>query len=212
MGKNLAQSHTGAIAVDDKIFNAFVRKYGIVRADELNLAMELAKVFSMQPLPKGNRLAVISVSGGANVIISDVLANASVTFPELSQGAREKMAKDFPDMSLKNPFDMSANVMRNPHLIGEAIDTMMAEEVDALIVVVTTLPEPGGSITSQDICNATKYGKPIIIAAPFPYSMNPQNKKYLQDHSIPVYHSVEKAARCMAALIEYSEKVTTPAS
>lgn len=206
LGKNLAKSHTGAFAVDDVVFESFCAEYGIVRAADLGETLEYARAFSMQPLPRGNRLAVISVSGGGNVIATDAVRNMGVAFPELSRQAQEKLASYFPQTYVKNPVDTSTIVMTKPQLIGLALDVVLQEEViDGVIVVVTTLSEPQGSIITGDICKGLKYGKPIFVVSPFPHSIVPKRVADLKDHSIPVYRSIESAARSLAAMMRYSE-------
>ena len=207
LGKRVALFHTGAFAVDAMTFNSFCTQYGIIRAEELIATLDYAKAFSMQPLPKGNRLSVVSMSGGANTISSDLLTSRGIVFPELSDAAQKKLTGYFPYTYVKNPVDVSANIMAAPQILGEAIDTVLQEEeIDAIMLVIQlAVTEPHGTIVCEGVCRALKYGKPIIVASPFPHSIVPKYVDYLQDHSIPVYRSIESAARSVAAMVRYSQ-------
>lgn len=206
LGKTLAQAHTGAYPVDDGMFDALCAEYGIVRAEELNETLDYARAFSMQPLPRGNHLAVISASGGGNVIATDAVRDLKVEFPELSKAAQEKLATFFPQTYVKNPVDTSTVVMLKPHLVGQAVDTMLQEDViDGIIIVETTLAEPQGSIITQGICGSVKYGKTVFFVSPFPHSLVPARVADMREHSIPVFRSIEGAGRVMAAMMRYSE-------
>lgn len=206
LGKNLAKSHTGAVAVDDKIFDCFTKEYGVIRTSDLYETLDFAKAFSMQPLPKGNRVGIVSGSGGANVILTDILSADDVTIPEFSPDVQKKLASFFPDTVIRNPVDVSATVVGKPELIGQAIDTILStENIDIMIVVVTTFSEKQGRVISEGICENMKHGKTILVVWPFPRSSISQHVKYLQEHSIPVYLSVGSAAKSAAAMIRYEK-------
>ncbi|MGI0092439.1 MAG: acetate--CoA ligase family protein [Nitrososphaerales archaeon] len=211
-GQSLAKSHTGAIAVDDRIFDAFAREYGITRVDSLYDTIEFAKGFAMQPLPNSNRLGIVSGSGGANVIMTDVLSNKNVAIPEFSGEMQNKLHSLFPDTVVRNPVDYSAAVVSAPKLIGEVVDAILKDgRVDALIIVVTTFAEMQGKIISEDIVRCKKYGKPILVVWPFPRSAVGRHIEYLQkENSVPVYLSVEDAAKSIAAMMHYSNFLSSP--
>lgn len=210
LGKNLAKSHTAAVAVDDKIFDAFTRDFGVIRVREMYDSLQVAKAFSMQPLPRGNRVAIVSGSGGANVILTDVLSTNNAAVPEFSQATQDRLRSLFPDTVVRNPVDVSATVVGKPELLGSAMDTILAnEEIDLVIVVVTTFSERQGGIIAEHICDKKKYGKPILVIWPFPVSAVGKQVKYLQDNSIPVYLSSESAAKSAVAMINYSKSLET---
>lgn len=206
LGKSLAKSHTAAVAVDDKIFDAFARDFGVIRVEEMYDTLQIAKAFSMQPLPKGNRVAIVSGSGGANVILTDVLSSNNLVVPEFSQATQEKLRSLFADTVVRNPVDVSATVVGKPELLGAAMDTILsAEEIDLVIVVVTTFSERQGGIIAEHICDKKRYGKPILVIWPFPVSAVGKQVRYLQDNSIPVYLSSESAAKSAVAMMNYSQ-------
>ena len=206
LSKSLAKSHTGAVAVDDKIFDAFAKEYGIIRVGEMYETLDIAKGFSMQPLPKENRVAIVSGSGGANVILTDVLSMRNAIVPEFSKTTQEKLRALFSDTVVRNPVDVSATVVGKPEHLGTAMDIILNEEaIDLVIVVVTTFSERQGGIIAEHIVDKKKFRKPILVVWPFPYSAVGEQVKYLQDHSIPVYISSEAAAKTAAAMINYSK-------
>jgi len=72
-GLKAASSHTGALASDDKITDAFLQQCGIIRCETLQELLDSALAFTSQPLPAGNRVAIVTNAGGPGILISDTL-------------------------------------------------------------------------------------------------------------------------------------------
>ena len=70
-GARVSASHTGALAVDDQIFSAACNQAGVIRLEKFSELFELPKIFSLQPLPKGNRLGILTFTGGVGVLAID---------------------------------------------------------------------------------------------------------------------------------------------
>ena len=106
-GLRAAASHTGALASDNRLFDAVCRQAGIVRVDQPMELLDLSAAFASLPLPKGNRVAIMTLGGGWGVITADLCAEFGLTVPELSPGLMARFDNLLPAFwSRSNPVDL----------------------------------------------------------------------------------------------------------
>ena len=106
-GERAASSHTGAMASNAKVFNAVCRQAGIIQVDQPMELLDLSAVFSSLPLPKGKRVAIMTLGGGWGVITADLCAEHGLEVPELSKGIISRLDKILPSYwSHANPVDI----------------------------------------------------------------------------------------------------------
>ena len=132
-GKSAASSHTGALASDDQIFAGVCRQAGILRAQNVEDAYELAASFACQPLPKGPRTLVFTVAGGWGVLTADACLQAGLELIPLPEDLREQIDRMVPARwSRGNPIDLAGGETRDT--IPELLDRMAAHpDVDAIV-------------------------------------------------------------------------------
>jgi acyl-CoA synthetase (NDP forming) len=106
-GGNAAASHTGALASDHKVFKAACGQAGIILAEQPMELLDLSAAFSSAPLPKGPRVAIMTLGGGWGVVTADLCEEYRLKVPELSPGLLERIDRLLPDFwSRANPVDM----------------------------------------------------------------------------------------------------------
>jgi acyl-CoA synthetase (NDP forming) len=107
MGKRAAASHTGAMASDVKVFEAACRQAGVIQVQQPMELLDLSAVFSSLPLPRGNRVAIMTLGGGWGVITTDLCAEYGLEVPDLSEGIVERLNTILPSFwSHGNPVDI----------------------------------------------------------------------------------------------------------
>lgn len=106
-GEKAAASHTGAMASDGKVFDAACRQTGIIQVDQPMELLDLSAVFSSLPLPKGNRVAIMTLGGGWGVITTDLCIEHGLEVPQLSEDIVERLNGLLPPFwSHGNPVDI----------------------------------------------------------------------------------------------------------
>lgn len=106
-GSKAASSHTGALSSNTRVFNAMCRQAGIVKVEKPMDLLDLSAAFSSLPLPKGNRVAVMTLGGGWGVVTADLCEFYGLTIPELLPDIIEKIDKILPPYwSRSNPVDL----------------------------------------------------------------------------------------------------------
>ena len=134
LGSRAAQSHTGALASNDKIFDGLCRSTGASRAATVEEAFDIAATFATQPLPKGNRVVVLTTVGGWGVVTSDAIAKDGVlhlvSLPtDLTKALDELLS---PRWSRNNPIDCAGGETRDT--IPEILELICAhDDIDAVI-------------------------------------------------------------------------------
>lgn len=106
-GNRAAASHTGAMSSDSRIFDAVCKQAGVVKVEQSMDLLDLAAAFSSLPLPRGKRVAIMTLGGGWGVITADMCSKAGLEVPELSPELLEEFDKILPPYwSRSNPADI----------------------------------------------------------------------------------------------------------
>ena len=214
-GARAAASHTGSLAGDEVIVDAAFRQAGIVRVSNADELFDMAEVFASCPLPKGNKVAILSEGGGDNSIAADNAEKYGMDVPVLSTKTQEKM-KPFllEGMPASNPIDYGGTAEENPHMITECVKVCMEDDqVDGMFLTgffggfkdiiaphVAELEEKA----SKDMVNLVqKYKKPLFVHTSF--ARDPiKSLDILKAAGVPVIESSERAAQCLSALMHFS--------
>jgi acyl-CoA synthetase (NDP forming) len=132
-GAHAAASHTGALASNIKVFDAACRQAGVVLVDKTTELLDVSAVFSSLPLPKGNRVGLMTLGGGWGVVTADLCAENGLQVPKLSTEIIEKLNKLLPPFwSHANPVDIVAE--NNPNIHKTILEELLKwNECDAVI-------------------------------------------------------------------------------
>jgi acetyltransferase len=132
-GQRAAASHTGSLASDDRVFDGMCRQAGITRAATIESAYEAAATFATQPLPRGNRVVVLTTAGGWGVVTADAISRSSLELTPLPEDLRAALdAKLPPRWSRGNPVDLAGAETRDT--IPEVLDLIVGHpDVDAVL-------------------------------------------------------------------------------
>lgn len=135
-GEKAARLHTAAMTADDQVFRAAMREAGVILARNINDLFELAVAFSENPLPKGNRLVVISNAGGPSVVTADACSSEGVVLPSLSARTVHELAAKTQAASLENPIDLRGDASKDD--FGVALDLVTRDpKADGVLVIAT---------------------------------------------------------------------------
>jgi acetate---CoA ligase (ADP-forming) len=137
-GERAAASHTASMAGWSAAYDAVFAKYGFIVSNDLDEAVTIAAVLTTNPLPKGDRVAVLTVSGGAGIWGADTVAMQGLQVPELSETIQAEIGKLLPSYgATRNPIDVTAQGVHSGGL-QKSIDLLdVSDEVDAMLVVLS---------------------------------------------------------------------------
>jgi len=158
VGAKAASSHTGALAATDVAVDTMFRQAGVIRVDTLEEMFSVAEALAHQPLPKGDRVAILTNAGGPGILVADACDGAGFKVPELSDDLKKALSSFLPaEASVKNPVDMIASASADQY--AKALDLLIKSgEVDAVIViyipVLVTRPEDIARAVRETVASA----------------------------------------------------------
>src|SRR5438105_207894 len=137
-GERAAASHTASMAGWTAAYDAVFAKYGFIVSNDLDEAVTIAALLTTNPMPKGDRVAVLTVSGGAGIWGADTVAMQGLQVPELSETMQAEISKLLPSYgATRNPIDVTAQGVHSGGL-QKSIDLLdVSDEVDAILVVLS---------------------------------------------------------------------------
>ena len=207
-GLRTASSHTGAIAVDDAIFDAALKQAGIIRANDLEEFIDFSRIFDYPIIPKGNRVGVVTYSGGIGSMVADACGDFGLKLAELSNESIEKIRPTLlPSAKISNPIDCFA--VGVPIDVNDAyrmpINAFMEDANVDLALSCFMINKKVWSIDFQYILSDLKrqQTKPLIAWVIGEDSLVRESATILEEKGIPVFSSPERAIRAFGALCRY---------
>jgi acetyltransferase len=214
-GAAAAASHTGSLAGSDNVYDAIFKQAGIIRVDTVEGLFDYAMAFANQPIPKGNRVAILTNAGGPGIMTTDACINSGLQISKLSDDTVKSLKEKLPSMaSTKNPVDVIGDALADRYKL--ALDELLVEpNIDGIIVVVTpqNMTEIKGTAEAIVVANESQKGnpnrKPILTAFMGDVDMS-EGFNYLNNHGVPSYKYPESAARSFANMVTYRKWVERP--
>jgi len=203
-GAAAVSSHTGSLAGSEAVYNALFEQSGVFRAQSVEELFDYAVAFANQPLPRANRMAIITNAGGPGIIATDVTIHSGLRLAQLGETTIEVLRSHLPAAAnLHNPVDVIGDARSDRY--QAALKAVLNDEgVDGVIFILTPQSMTEIEETAAIIpALAEKSGKPVV--ASFMGLMDVSTGiEILERHRIPHYHFPEAAARAMSALYQYS--------
>jgi len=209
-GARAASSHTGSLAGSWKIYEAAFKQSGVLVANTIDEMLSMARAFS-QPLPRGNKVAIMTNAGGPGVLTADELDKRGLKLATLEEKTIEELRSFLPPMAaVKNPVDMIASA-RGEDYYRTAKLLLQDPNVDMLIAICVVPTFAGMTLTehAEGIIRAVKEvnnEKPVLAMFMAGY-VSEKAKELLEKNGIPTYERPEDVASAAYALVEQAKNV-----
>lgn len=210
-GARAASSHTAALAGTDLAADVLMQQCGVIRAQTVEELFDYAMAFPRLPLPKGNRVAIISNAGGPAIILADACESSGMVVPELTPETQAAIrARVAEEASVRNPVDLIASAKADVY--REVIKLVLRDpNVDA--VIASFIPPLG--IHAQDVALAIREAAATrreipVLAVMLGRNGVPAAMEELIDAGIPGYIFPESAVRALSALNRYRQWIERP--
>ena len=204
-GARAAASHTGALVGSDTSYDALFHQSGILRVEGVDELFNRAIAFSKQPIPKSNRIAIVTNAGGPGIMATDAAIRHNLKIAPLSEETKQKLKAGLPPTaSVENPVDVigDANHERYQAAIRH---TLMDKNVDGAIIILTPQAMTNILETAQIVPSVVKdIDKPVLCSFMGIVDVS-KGVKYLEKHGIPNYAFPEAAVRSMASMAFYAK-------
>jgi acyl-CoA synthetase (NDP forming) len=168
-GRQAAQSHTGALANEDRVVDAFFEQHGIWRAPDMRGLVEATELYLKGWKPKGRRLVAISNSGAVCVMTADAATAVGMPMAKLSGETDRKLKGILPSFATTtNPIDLTAALLSNSRLFGDILPVIAEDPAADAFLIGVPVAGPGYDVEAfaRDAAAFGKQtGKPLVIAA-----------------------------------------------
>jgi len=198
-----ALSHTASIAGSDTIFDAALKKAGIIRVEDAEELLNSAVALVKQPPLRGDNIAIVSNVGGPAILAADAIARNGLKLATLSEKTRKEVEKRYPGVEVINPVDLIADARseRYSTVLGLVLADQNVDGVMVINMLKSCFFEPEDAKAIAETAKKS-LGKPVVDV---PAGGEDFNMVYrvLQDTEIPVYNLPDKAAKALKALRAY---------
>jgi acetyltransferase len=198
-----ATSHTGALAGSDAVFNAALRRCGVLRVDSISDLFDMADVLAKQPRPQGSRLTIITNAGGPGVLATDALVTNGGSLAELSPTTKETLDQHLPaHWSHHNPIDILGDA--DPDRYAKALEIAGHDDnSDGLLVILTPQAMTNPTQTARQLQQYSQLGKPILASWMGDIEVE-AGAEILNQANIPTFAYPDTAARLFNYMWRYS--------
>lgn len=209
LGAKASASHTGSLALDDTLVDHAFRQYGITRAYDLEEFLEFMKAFSYQPLPKGNRIGIVTFSGANGVMASDELSERGFELAELEPETHKRIEKFLPEWQpVTNPLDLWAAMGAGNRLAHEEglLSVMDDKNVDAALMILLALANADFDGIREVFANAMERhpDKPIYVVA-LGGKVKERWLKEIDGLKVPVFENTHIAVKALTVALRYAQ-------
>jgi acyl-CoA synthetase (NDP forming) len=171
-GRQAAQSHTGALANEDRVVDAFFEHHGIWRAQDMRGLVEATELYLKGWKPRGRRLVAISNSGAVCVMTADAATTVGMPLAKLSNETDKKLKGILPSFATTtNPIDLTAALLSNSRLFGDILPVLAEDPAADAFLIGVPVAGPGYDVEAfarDAAAFAKQTGKPLVVAATQP--------------------------------------------
>lgn len=203
-GKEAALSHTGAMVGSLELREEVIRAAGMFSVSSLRVLEDALHLSATTSLPAGNRLMVVTFSGGACSIIADEAHRLAIDLPDLSHATRDEMARHVPSFAaVRNPLDVSYQMLSQAEGFERALGALVSSgEFDALLVQFTTNADP----YAEDVARATVAARatspiPVYVSRFGGNHLAPGAMAVYREADVPVLDAPDRATQAIGAVM-----------
>ena len=209
-GAKAASSHTGALASSDEAYDAVFIESGVLRVETLEELFDYAQAFASQPLPKSNRIAIVTNAGGPGIMATDACIRYGLKLAEFKEETTEKLREGLPSTAnINNPVDVIGDAKEDRYEL--ALKSVLEDEnVDGVIAISTPQMMTDLEAVAKTIVDtASAYDKPMLTCFMATGDIS-ETLRILDEKRVPHYLFPEAAARAMANMADYAWWIQRP--
>ncbi len=197
-GRQAAESHTKSIAGSDAVFDAVCRQIGIIRAEGITEFYDYCKIMALTEKPCGNRVLIITSSGGSGILATDVAEGCNVDVASLSDTTKATLKEALPSHCVvANPLDLTGDATAERY--ETALDVAIHDENIDMALVIFGDPIPGAFEVVENLRKKTN--KPVVVAYLGGGDVEKEEVAKMLAAGISAFPTPERAMRSIGALL-----------
>ncbi|UCF06272.1 MAG: acetate--CoA ligase family protein [bacterium] len=198
-------SHTGSLMEQDTLTDAIFEKSGVLRFHSQEDMIDAAIGFSNQPVPKGDKVVIVTNTGGPAIIAVDEAMSAGLKLAKLSPKTKKILSElVFKEAIISNPVDVVATA--GPEQYGGTVEALLDDpNIDSVLLVFVTAPFVDCEGIARKLGELGKTSKKPIVCQVMTIEKWENVIRLIRDGGVPVYDFAETAARTLSAMTEYGK-------
>ncbi|NBS96012.1 MAG: CoA-binding protein [Betaproteobacteria bacterium] len=205
-GKAAAQSHTGALATEDRVVDAFLEDLGIWRAQGMADLIDSVELYLKGWKPRGRRLVAISNSGAVCVMTADAASDAGMPLEPLADHTQAGLRKILPGFATtRNPVDLTAALLSNSRLFSDILPVIAPDPAADAFLIGIAVAGTGYDVEAfarDTAAFAQQTGKPLVAAA-----SQPAIAEQFKAQGIAVFPTEGQAIRSLSQFLAHDERL-----
>lgn len=201
-GAAAAASHTGALAGTDAVYDGVFQKYGVQRAENVQELLDYSRVFAAGKFPTGNRMSIVTLSGGAGALMSDYAEDLGIDIFPWSDEWQQELRAFLPEFaSTANPIDTTGVIASDVSVLTNSLRVGLENpDSDMLMVVLGNLEAEEDELCERILDVAKRYDKPVYVSW-VGGSGNPE--RVLSAAGVPTFRDPQQAMKAAAAVVRW---------
>ncbi len=206
IGKEAALSHTASLAGSEETFQVITKQYGITTVKDIDEMIDAMRIFSRGKWAEGKKIATVSNSGAAGIAMADFSEEFGLVLEPLQGETKAKIEATIPSYgSSLNPIDITAQALKEQHILTDTVETLVKDDNTNVIVIQTTF---GGEL-GEEICRKIvgidkRVEKPIIVTVTGTEELTGENREILRQNGVPVYKTTYDTMLAVKHLVDSS--------
>ncbi len=204
-GSKAVQSHTGALVGSDAVFDALVRRAGVVRVNTILQLFASARALASHTRPSGNRLAIVTNGGGPGVMATDRAVDLGVNLAELAPATLERLDGQLPsNWSHSNPLDIIGDAAADRY--RAAVEGCLADDqVDGVLVMLTPQAMTRPTEAAEAVIDAAKRASKPVLTCWMGEAQVQAGRQLFKAAGIPYFATPEPAVEVFSYLSAFYE-------
>jgi acetate---CoA ligase (ADP-forming) len=207
-GAKAAASHTANLGGAPALYRAAFRQAGAIEVHDVGDLADCVRALESTPLPRGPRMAVVTVSGGAGILMADRCSDAGLQLPALADATLAELRTLLPAFAgLNNPVDLTAEVLRNPGVFGQVLRLIARDpNIDMLGLPLAAISGPAAMTVARElVALRAEIDLPIMVAWNGPEATTREAYALVDQAGIARYRTPVRCARGFDALWQHAQ-------
>lgn len=205
IGAKAASSHTAALTGSAELYDSLFKQIGITKVSDVEEISDLCKILLKTKKTEGNRVGIVTTSGGAGVILADECALNGLEVPALTEHTKSVLQQHLPDFgSDLNPVDLTAQIAGSEQLFDESVNAVVNDpNIDILIVTLTMVTGSRAADMAKFLAKKAKeIDKPLFVIWMAADELAKPGLEILESEQLPFFKSPKRCIRAISKFVE----------
>lgn len=212
IGRTAATSHTASMTADYTLYREAFREGGFIQVQDSDDLADYVRAFSGRKLPRGNRIGLLTTSGGSGVLMADCCDDAGLVLPPFQSGTLDRLREIMPAFStFANPADLTAQLSGQYALFNQGLGIVL-DDANVDQVAIRYGAVEGGKSTqwAEGIAALSdRSEKPLLVSWGRPPNLAAESLQILEQHRVPWFVTPLRTARAAGVLSNFAAKVAS---